>query len=127
MPSTLPANPILAWGIVIASILVAIAPIITSRIRDKLNPTASHIVVSHTTADAPAAAQPQLDAGNALLATLVANLEKRTQSAEQRAVDLIEENASLQQRLAKAEERIATLTTQVQVLTDRLIQRGGQQ
>jgi predicted nucleic acid-binding Zn-ribbon protein len=65
-----------------------------------------------------------VDAGNALLATLVTNLEKRTQTAEHESKNLMEENSELRQRLAKSEERIDTLQTQVQVLTDRLIQRG---
>lgn len=59
-----------------------------------------------------------------MLASLVTNLEKRTQAAEHEAKGLMEENSELRQRLAKSEERIDTLQTQVQVLTDRLIQRG---
>jgi uncharacterized protein YlxW (UPF0749 family) len=112
----------LAWAIVAVSLIIAISPIITSRVKDHLNPSA-HITVSPTPSPVATVA-PQVDGLNALMATLVANLEKRTSAAEKKAEDLAEENGNLRQQLAKAEERAEHLNARVQVLTDRLMQRG---
>lgn len=118
MPSTvpLPANPWIAWAIVALSIVIAVAPIISSHMKD--HGGGSHITVS------PAAPPPQIDAGNALIATLVEKLETRAVTAEKKVDELTEEIADLHHQLARAEERNEHLNTRVQILTDRLIQRG---
>lgn len=111
IPSTGP----LAWIIVATSLLIAFAPLIVAHFK---KPDTAHVML----AGMPPAAQPQLDAGNALLATLVANLEKRTSAAEDRADDYIRENTDLRERLARAEAEIASLRHEVQMLTSQLFQ-----
>lgn len=119
MPSTLPTNPI--WlGIVLAiAFVVSIAPVVKSWIEDRKHGSTPSVVV--TTAPTP---QPQLDAGNALLTKLVEDLKERAEDAERESAAYAKENGNLQARLARAEERIERLTNQVQMLTERLMQRG---
>jgi hypothetical protein len=114
----IPSSGPLAYVVVAVSLFIAFAPLIVAHFK---KPDQTHLVVPGL----PAAAQPQLDAGNALLATLVANLEKRTSSAEDRADDYIRENTELRERLARAEAEIASLRHEVQMLTSQLlVQRG---
>jgi peptidoglycan hydrolase CwlO-like protein len=110
----IPTTGPLAWIVVVTSLLIAFAPLIVAHFK---KPDA-HVVLPVT------AAQPQLDAGNALLATLVANLEKRTSAAEDRANDYIGINNELRERLARAESEIAALKSEIAVLTARLMERG---
>lgn len=113
----LPADTSLAWGVVVAAVLIAFAPLLLARVK-KPDP------VTPPSATPISAAQPQLDAGNALLATAFANLEKRTSAAEERADEYARENAELRERLGKAESELVTLRHEVQVLVARLMERG---
>lgn len=114
MPSTLPTNPLWLALTLAVAFGAAFFPVVKEWIANRRH--------GPPAAPAPAApvlqSQPQLDA---LLTTLVADLRLRTDAAEKLATDYARENGSLKERLAKAEERIETLSTQVQVLTDRLI------
>lgn len=116
-----PNNPILAWAVIVASVLVAIVPAIYNRVKENRHKP-------EATANTPPVTSSEI---NVAVTSLIANLqqanavaETRAESADRRADEYAQRNADLRVRLAKAEERIERLTAQVQLLTERLIQRG---
>lgn len=110
-----PNNPALAWTVVVASVLIACAPLLVSRMRDRA--AKPEPVVASTT-------QAQLDVGQGLLQVMFKKLEERAEIAERKAEDSIEKNADLRARLSAAEERIDHLTSEVRVLTAQLMERN---
>lgn len=122
MLNGLPANnPILAWAVIIASVLVAIVPAVYNRVKENRHKTEAVVSTSPVTSSEI----------NVAVTSLIANLqqanavsETRAEAADRRADEYAQRNADLRVRLAKAEERIERLTAQVQLLTERLIQRG---
>lgn len=115
-----PNNPVLAWVVIIASILVAIVPAVYNRVRERHHDTGPIVVPTVLSSDT-----------NVALTTLIKDLQQinviadaRADAADRRLDECMQRTADLRVLLAKSEERIERLNAQVQSLTDRLIQRG---
>jgi len=104
----LPANQPLAWAAIAAAVIIGLFPLITARVK---KPDSQVIV--HPPQPTP---QQQIAAGNELLATLVADLQRR-------ADHYVQENSDLRERLGQAEAQIVALSKQVEVLQARLMER----
>ena len=106
MPATLPTNNYLAWAVVIASILIAAAPLVGWHVK---RGAASRAAVVTAPMDAP----------DSLLSSLIAGLEQRAQAAEKRVSDCYGQIVELKEALAVARNQIDHLTARVELLTDR--------
>jgi hypothetical protein len=119
--SNLPGDPMLAWGVIAASIIIALAPLLISKMRDRATPDKP----DQTSAAPAPSSNPSLDASGHLLAQLVTDLQRRASDAEKKADEFekryYDEVTRLQQRLILVEAELATLRTENNQLKDRLM------
>jgi hypothetical protein len=114
----LPSNNVALWvAYFVVCVVVAICPVIVSRI-------SSRHYIHHSVTPPVASPEPEkpavqdaIDAGNALLASLIDNLERRAETAEANWTACLREIAALKEQLATANARI-------DYLQERLM-RGG--
>jgi septal ring factor EnvC (AmiA/AmiB activator) len=109
-------NPFLAWGALVASVLVPCLPIVAGKMRDR-SKDPSRPAPATTSSGAANTTIAAVDAQGMLLSALVADVQRRAERAEEKLEDARHEITQLR-------VRVATLTDEVKQLQDRLINRS---
>lgn len=130
--STLPENPYLAGGVLVASVLCAFAPYLVGRLKDRDKPApqpagaepAPASVEGKASPALPASAMEAIDAQGRLLSSLVADVQRRLSEAEYRLEQAHRRLEVAHDENTKLREQVATLTAEVAYLRNKLIDRG---
>lgn len=118
----LPADPVKAWAVIGTVFAMAVAPVLKARIDGKKNAAAEAKTAPPSVVIA-GSVTPHIDASQALLATVVGNLQAEHDELAKRHIKLVGDVARYELRVEHLEARIRELEAENNVLHGRLTGR----
>lgn len=118
----LPVDPVRAWGVIVTMFALAVGPVLAAQVQRKRRAT-SEAAAPSASVVINGSITPHIDASQALLSTLVGNLQAEHDQLAKLHIQLVRDVSRYELKVEQLESRVRELEAENNVLHGRLMDR----